>query len=487
MRFILDTNVLIPLEDSQVALAPSLANVVRLSQEHGHQLIYHPASERDIRRDSNDLRRERTLERLHQYVRLDGIQSCPWNVGVGNVHDIVDNEILYALESDAAHALITEDRGIHEKARARNLVDRVYTIQTAEDLLRRLHDAMHVHLPSIDDVPLHALSDRLDSPFFDSLRSGYAGFNDWFKERARRGRRAWVYWDEGGVLGALCIYARQENERVTDAGSILRGSALKLATFKVAANCRGKKIGELFLKAAFRYATANRLEHIFIHGDQDAQHFLFALLEDFGFEDIGVWGRDRVLAKAHPNQPPESELPPFEYVRKYYPHFKKGSEVRKFIVPIQPAFHRILFSDYESPSDRQMPLFRPSNAAGNAIKLAYLCHAQASALSPGDLVLFYRSSDEKALTSLGVVELYEGLQDPDAIVQRVRRRTVYSMDDIVAMARRPTKVMLFRLVKHFAKPVPQPWLKEESIVQGNIQSIREIKHEKFLRVLDYAA
>lgn len=44
MRFLLDTNILIPLEDSNIRLQPGLANFVRLVQEHGHSLVFHPAS-----------------------------------------------------------------------------------------------------------------------------------------------------------------------------------------------------------------------------------------------------------------------------------------------------------------------------------------------------------------------------------------------------------------------------------------------------------
>jgi len=64
MRFLLDTNILLPLEDSQLALRPSLANLVRLSNSNGHELIYHPASEDDIKRDKNEIRKQQTLERL---------------------------------------------------------------------------------------------------------------------------------------------------------------------------------------------------------------------------------------------------------------------------------------------------------------------------------------------------------------------------------------------------------------------------------------
>jgi len=82
-----------------------------------------------------------------------------------NSNDAGDNEILYALECAAAHALVTEDRGIHEKAKARGLVDRIYTIQTAHDLLRRLHETIQVVLPNIEERTFPRSPRTLDSIF----------------------------------------------------------------------------------------------------------------------------------------------------------------------------------------------------------------------------------------------------------------------------------------------------------------------------------
>jgi hypothetical protein len=105
MRFLLDTNILIPLEDSQIPLQESLANFVRLSNRYGHQLVYHPATVDDIRRDANIDRRTKTLQRLKQYVCLEPRPACPWNIAGTNQNDTADNEILYALHCDAVHAL----------------------------------------------------------------------------------------------------------------------------------------------------------------------------------------------------------------------------------------------------------------------------------------------------------------------------------------------------------------------------------------------
>lgn len=482
MRFILDTNILIPLQDSQIALEPSLTEFIRLAGTHDHKLLYHESSERDIRRDSNPDRREKMLLRLGQYEKLRGTPECPWNTSTTSDNDRVDNEILYSLEQCAAHGLLTEDRGIHAKARAHGLAEKVYTIQTALDFLRRLHLRNEVRLPNIESTEMYKLIGHLKAEFFESLREGYGsnGFDTWFRDKAKEGREAWVNWQENKKLGGICVYAKQTNERVTS-GRILVGPSLKLCTFKVSEESRGKKIGELFLKAAFRYAAEHELEHIFIHGDEVRHQFLFEMLEDFGFQKIGYHPkgdqRDAVYLKEHPSDPPaDQELNNFEYSRRYYPHFRDDESVSKYIVPINPQYHDILFPDYEGRA--QMVLFiptAPDNTAGNAIKQAYLSHSPTSSMEPGDIVFFYRSGDDKSLTSVGIVESYLTMEDPDEIAAHVKRRTVYTMDEIRLMAEKPTRVMLFRLVRHLDHPKSLNWLIERKILKGPPQSIGRLK------------
>lgn len=481
LTFLLDTNVLIPLQDSYAVLGASLANFHRLALVGGHKLVYHPASILDFERDSDLGRRARNLEHVRRYPALEQPVKCPWNTPATNPNDTCDNEILYALECDAAHALVTEDKRLLAKARARGLAHRTYNIQTAEDWLRRLHQPFDVALPNIDDVPLHSLTPELGGVFFDSLRAGYVGFDDWFRRKARENRKAWAYRDETSVLGAICVYDVQTDEVVTDEGKRLDGKALKLCTFKVGQSVRGRKVGELFLKAAFRYGTENACENIFIHADVEKHVYLVNLLVDFGFDDVGSYGADRVFVKQHPvNAPDIAGISPLDFVRRFYPHYRDGHLVQKFLVPIQQEFHRILFPDYQA---LQAQLFAPRGSVGNAIKLAYLCHAASKQIRPGDVLLFYRSEDEQAVTSLGVVDQFAVLSDAASIAAMVSRRTVYSIQDIEGMSTRPTKVILFRLVKHFTTPVTLKRLLDDGVVAGNIQSITKISDDAFSRVL----
>lgn len=463
-------------------LEPSLANFVRLAGVGGHQLLYHPASKSDIDRDKDVQRRARTLARLQQYSRLEGAPPSPRNTPETSANDACDNDILHALECSAVHALVTEDKEIHTKARHAGFGDRVYNIQTAEDWLRRLHEPAEVQLPNIEDVPMYSLTSQLGVPLFDSLRASYdtpeRSFNKWFHDKAQTGRKAWIARTEDGAVEAICIYAMQTDEVINDASETLHGLSLKLCTFKVGEQIRGRKIGELFLKAAFRFATENRCENIFIHSSDD-QFYLLELLGDFGFRQRGNYGADVMLVKAHPSSPPSDDMAAIDYAKFYFPHYRHDASVQKFLVPIRPQYHRILFPDMV----RQGQLFSGSSVAGNAIKQAYLCKAQTNQVQPGDVVLFYRTGDEKAVTTTGIVERYEVHGNATNIMQIVSRRTVYSQKDIEAMATSPTKVMLFRLAGHFQKSIPYAALTQAGIVSGPIQSITKISDDSFFKLL----
>ncbi|MEM4988336.1 N-acetyltransferase [Collimonas sp. H4R21] len=465
-----------------LVLEPSLANFARLAGVGGHQLLYHPASQIDIERDKDSVRRARTLARLDLYTKLEGTPPSPRNTPQTSPNDSCDNDILHALECSAVHALVTEDKDIHAKARLAGFGHRIYNIQTAEDWLRRLHEPSAVHFPNIEDVHMYSLTGQLNSALFDSLRASYdtpeRSFNTWFHEKAQTGRKTWVARIDHGEIEALCIYAMQTDEIINNDRECLHGLSLKLCTFKVGEQIRGRKIGELFLKAAFRFATENRCENIFIHTNPE-QVYLLELLSDFGFEQRGMYGADIMLVKAHPSSPPEAKLPALDYARLYFPHYRKDTAVQKFLVPIKPQYHQILFPELA----QQTQLFENSSAAGNAIKQAYLCKAPTNQVQPGDIVLFYRTEDTKAVTTVGIVECYEIHDSATNIMQLVSRRTVYSQRDIEVMATTPTKVMLFRLVGHFPTPIRYTKLIQENIVSGAIQSITKISDDSFSRLL----
>jgi GNAT superfamily N-acetyltransferase len=484
MRILLDTNIFIPLEDSSQVLDESLSDLVKLANQHGHSLLIHPASREDIERDSNLQRKEISLSRIDKYPKLEfppvlsEEELRELGLAQNKDNDRIDNLILYALYRDTVELLVTEDRGMHKKAIQLGLTDRIHYIQQASELLRKLHTKERVTLPSIKDVPTHCLD--LKDPFFDSLREGYPDFNKWFTEKCcRGGRHAWIYFDGHEHPRAICIYNEEESPIISDDFQALQGKVLKLCTFKVGEEVRGRKIGELLLKAAFQYATRNNIEHIYLTMKLDKQPYLRDMVEEYGFSYFSDHNGDQVFVKKHPVNPPDNSLSPLDYHIQFFPHFKSGDGVNKFIIPVQPKFHATLFPEIQA----QLGLFLHASV-GNAIKQAYLCNARIKSPSVGDIVLFYRSEDLKAVTSLGVIESVHDLDDVDKIVPLVSKRTVYSFDDIAKMAEKRTKVILFRSAMHFKRPVTYKWLTEEGVINGQIQTIRQISDVSFRQIMD---
>lgn len=473
MRILLDTNIFIPLEDSSIDISDKLAELSRLASGK-HSLLIHPATSEDIKRDKNEERKNKILARLAKYTALESPPEFDPETEISlfgtpkKPNDTVDNKILYALHNNCVHWLVTEDEGIHKKARKLGDEERVLNVEQAIQALTE-EDKENLNLfPNIEDVPCHSL-DLLDD-FFDTLRDGYPGFDDWYNNQcSKNGRHAWT-WLEDNKIQAICIYKTEDSPIVNQDNQGLPGKVLKLCTFKVVK--LGYKIGELLLKQAFNHAIDNDYRYVYITVEPDKHKFLEDLLQDYGFYQYGIDenGRDNVYVKNFPETPPESEEPPLEYTVKYYPFIKIDNN-SVYLVPIKPQYHKILFPELELQAD----LFSTEvNSAGNAIKQAYICKAPTKSIAPGDILFFYRTNDEKAITTYGIVDQFHIESDAEKIYQWVSKRTVYSIDEIQAMAGKNIKVILFRFIRHIEKKVNYDRLLSTGIVKGPIQSITKL-------------
>ncbi len=70
MRILLDTNIVILLEDLSKALHTSFGDFVRLANTHNHTLLVHLGSLDDIERDPDTERQKISLSRFRKYTLL---------------------------------------------------------------------------------------------------------------------------------------------------------------------------------------------------------------------------------------------------------------------------------------------------------------------------------------------------------------------------------------------------------------------------------
>jgi predicted transcriptional regulator len=120
---------------------------------------------------------------------------------------------------------------------------------------------------------------------------------------------------------------------------------------------------------------------------------------------------------------------------------------------------------------------------GNTIKKAYICRSNIKKIQPGSVILFYRSRDQKAITSIGVVEeVHRGLTDAATVWRLVHKRTVYSKEQIDTIVQKPTLVMLFRHLFHFKKPLTLSEMRSMGLSGIPSQSIKEFTEADYSKI-----
>lgn len=483
MKILLDSNFIIRIVDVRTPMPLVYAELVRLANLQHHDLCYHPGSRADIESDPEDERRNITLSRLEQYQILEAppmpddrvLRRFGWSSGSRN--NEVDNALLYAVLRGAVDVLVTEDVKMHHKARRAGISDVVLHV---EELVSRLRSAetkkgrLPVEFLKIESRRLQDI-DLLD-PIFDSLRISYPEFDRWYRASAASGRCAWVVYGDGSAIRAICIFKEELDPIIGSDGMMLSGKVLKLCTFKVAG--RGDKLGERLLDYAFHFAADQGFRAVYMQIRKGGDAALIRLVDAFGFVSTVAYKNDISYVKQMgPGDSEKGFADPEDNLRfaiARFPYFIGDANVRKFIVPIRPTFHDLLFPETIS----QDMLFAQDGQSfpseTNAICKAYVCRSRITLIRPGDLLFFYRSRFGKFIECVGVVETVKHSSSVDFVLKTIARRTVFSDNQIRRIvANKTVLVMRFRLLCYLKEPVRLREL-EACGVQGNYQSIRTL-------------
>jgi hypothetical protein len=231
-------------------------------------------------------------------------------------------------------------------------------------------------------------------------------------------------------------------------------------------------------------------------------------LKTFGFEATqtrtnGELLMERALASANPVTLPEGATAiTVDY--RIYPRFYEGAQVGKFVVPIRPAFHAILFPEIaELPP---LPLFPgdqfllstsvvQDRTPGNTIRKVYICRSPTRSLAPGDILLFYLSKSaeltrSQSVTTVGIVERVQWADSTEQLIRLVGRRSVYSRDSLLAMRPSDTSPVLvidFLLSGHLEPHLGLEVLLSTGAFSGSPpQSIKRLEEGAYLALRNAA-
>ena len=478
MKFLIDTNVFIPLEPAGEAgeqpWAQAAIELARLVSEARSQLYVHPLEREDIQRDRDEPRRELRERLFQKYPLLPDPPEVPreFEQEIGaptpGTNDWVDDHLLAALHANAVDFLVTEDRGLHRKAARLDLAERVATVTEAISVVRDLFDRAPPAPPAVRSVVAHVLDGS--DPIFESLRLDYPAFDDWLAKCKREHRRSWAISGAGGELAGVCIVKPEPS-----APHLPEGRVLKMCTFKVSPAHNGFRYGELLLKAVVRHAISNSYEWLYVTVVEKHEH-LIAFLTEFGFEDVGAnqGTGERVFAKPLTfTDADRSAADPLTFNIRFGPFASKVAGAPAFVVPIKPLYHSLLFPDAE----RQTELFPGRFAFGNSIRKAYLSHGSIRTITQGANLLFYRSGDVQGVMATGVVENTLVSSSATHVATFVGKRTVYSFEEIEAMCGRDILAILFRHSGILKPPIQLAELVAHGVLTAHPQSIVTVPQE----------
>ncbi|MCH8003314.1 MAG: hypothetical protein IH934_01680 [Nanoarchaeota archaeon] len=431
MKVLLDTNIIIHREASAV-FNEDIGTLFGWLDKLHYEKCIHQLTIDEIEKHEDKKVVETFKVKLNNYVLLK--TEAPLAPSVQKVskaqdktpNDFNDTRLINELANNRVDYLISDDKGIHEKAHILDMDSRVFTIDsflekvTTENPDLVNYKTLSVKISYFGDVNLKDI-------FFDSFREDYNGFDDWFNKKSND--IAYVCLDSDNTLAFLYLKRENEDENYMDITPIFpKKKRLKIGTFKV--NLNGFKLGERFLKIVFDNALKQNIDEIYVtlFNKRPEHQRLINLFLEYGFK---YWGKK--------NTPSGEEI---VYVRSFvksvdisnpkftFPHISLKSDV--FMVSIRPEYHTNLFPDSilrtESPQE-----FEKNETFRNALSKVFVSRSWERNLKSGDIIVFYRTGGifQGVVTTIGIVEsVVTNIKDEKTFINLCKKRSVFSNQEL---------------------------------------------------------
>jgi L-amino acid N-acyltransferase YncA len=270
----------------------------------------------------------------------------------------------------------------------------------------------------------------LSDPFFDSLKSDYKKFPEWFARKANN--NAFVSYDDDGQINGF-LHLKEEFEELTDITPTMPAlHRVKVATMKVAPH--GTLLGERFIKKIFDNAVFNKKAKEIYATIFPKHSQLIELLKVYGFCEYGkkttADGEELVLVR--------SLAEPYKDVLLSYPFIQVANH-GIFLLSIYPEYHSRLFPDSLLKTENPDIIRDISHA--NSIHKIYLARMSGvETLKRGDILVIYRTADKQksaeysaVATSVCIIEEYahtNSFTSKDDYIKYCRKYTVFSEDEL---------------------------------------------------------
>lgn len=436
MKVLLDTNVIIHRENTK-ATNYGIGLLFYWLDKLNYEKCIHPYIIEELRSLHNKNIQDLYDAKLAAYTELHTVakQTEDFIVKLPSEkshNDAVDNQLLFEVYSGRVDVLITEDKALRDKARLFSIRNKVLSINdfisicTAENPSLISYKMLAVKKEYFGNIDIN-------NPFFDTFRSDYLGFNEWFAKKSNE--EAYICrTDTNDILGFLYIKTEFENENYSDIEPIFKPKKrLKIGTFKIESS--GFRLGERFIKIIFDNALECNVDEIYVTLFENRPEL--KALEDL----LSAWGFTRHgIKKSHIKE----EIVLIKQLNIYNESFSVKYNFpnilyrrNKFILPIFPKYHTTLLPDSKLNTENEID-FLGNIPHRYALEKVYISFSfNYTRANCGDLLLLYRNGEtegrkayESVLTSLGVIESIYKPKSKDELLQICKNRSVFSKEEL---------------------------------------------------------
>lgn len=488
MRILIDTNILVELEDNRV-ITETFSKFYRIAITNDCEILYHPkAIPIDVSRDKNSERKKIIISKLNKYQKLQDFAKPTLeftsNFKNFKINDEIDNKQLFQLKKGFVDVFVTQDKGIHKNANKINLDKKVLTI---DQVLKLLEEQFTFKIPShpiLQEHSIREIESKFKSSFFDSLREDYGEieFNKWLEKCVSNNRKCYSLIVEDN-LQAILIYNIEDiqDHKLPD----IYEKALKICTLKVNDTAFGIKLGELFLNKMFELCINSKIKYLYLTVYEKQEH-LIRLLEKFGFYQ-NIFKNSQGLTEIQMIKCLDKDkINILKNEISSHPFYLNNSEVKKYVIPIQPEFYGTLFKDGQL---RPPTLFDKApdslnEIQGNTIIKAYISNSKNKRPQKGDLLFFYSSRVNKVIEPFGVLESLQIIKNFDELWGIVNKKTVFSDTQLKEWLEEKGQlhVITFRLVAYLKKNIGLQKIKEIDSFKNKLQTITELKETDYIKL-----
>ena len=304
----------------------------------------------------------------------------------------------------------------------------------------------------MDNLKFECFSNiNLDDPFFDSLKSDYMEFPDWFKKKAEKNEYAYVLYNYYNRIDGF-LYLKQENEILDIVPPIYNCNILKVGTFKF--NPQGTLRGQRFIKKILDIAIVNRFELIYLT-IFEKHDYLIKLFQKYGFYPAGTKqtmnGTEYVYMRDMRHIVGD--------IIQDYPYIYPNAN--KYLLAIYPEFHTRLFPESILCNEYQDIIQDVSHS--NSIHKIYISAADdAYKLKRGDILIIYRTGDglgpayyRAVVSSICVVEEVRHISDflnEESYLQYCSRFSVFTNAELSKFYKEKRYPYVIRFTYNIALP-----------------------------------